>query len=84
MTVRNMFDDTDKTDPRAPTPALKNANAVRQIPVTDRVAALIRDFSSRYRRENRDTDALFVSNRGRPLSKLMLESVMARADAALS
>jgi integrase len=84
MTVRNMFDDTDKTDPRAPTPALKNANAVRQIPVTDRVAALIRDFSSRYRRENRDTDALFVSNRGRPLSKRMLESVMARADAALS
>jgi integrase len=84
MTVRNMFDDAAETDPRASTPSLKNANAVRQIPVTDRVATLIRDFSTNYRRANRDTDALFVSNRGRPLSKRMLESVMRRADAALS
>jgi len=84
MTVRNMFEDAAKADPRALTPALKNANAIRQIPVTDRVAALIRDFSSRSRREKNDTGALFVSNRGRPLSKRMLESVMARADAALS
>ena len=84
MTVRNMFDDAAETDPRASTPSLKNANAVRQIPVTDRIATLIRDFSTNYRRANRDTDALFVSNRGRPLSKRMLESVMRRADAALS
>lgn len=84
MTVRSIFEDAIEIDPRAAQPSLKNANAVRQIPVTDRVAMLIRVFSTKYRRATHDTDALFVSNRGRPLSKRMLESLMARADAALS
>lgn len=84
MTVRNMFDDGTEADRRALAPSLKNAYAVRQIPVTDRVAALIRDFASTYRRPSSDTEALFVSNRGRPLSQRMLETVMARANAALS
>lgn len=84
ITVRSMFEDASEIDPRAAQPSLKNANAVRQIPVTDRVATLIRDFSMKYRRATHDTDALFVSNRGRPLSKRMLESLMERADAALS
>jgi integrase len=84
MTVRSMFEDATEIDPRASQPSLKNANALRQIPVTDRVTMLIRDFSAKYRRATRDTDALFVSNCGRPLSKRMLESLMARADAALS
>ena len=57
---------------------------MRQIPVTDRVATLIGDFASTYRRPSSGTDALFVSNRGRPLSQRMLEMVMARANAALS
>jgi integrase len=84
MTVRSMFADATEIDPRASQPSLKNANAVRQIPVTDGIVMLIRDFSTKYRRTTRDTDALFVSNRGRPLSKRMLESLMVRADAALS
>jgi integrase len=84
MTVRSMFDDASEIDPRASQPSLTNAYAARQIPVTDRVVALIRDFSTNFRRAPSDTDALFVSNRGRPLSKRMLESVMARADAVLS
>jgi integrase len=84
MTVRSMFDDATEIDPRASQPSLKNARAVPQIPVTDRVATLIRDFSAKLRRATRDTDALFVSNRGRPLSKRMLESLTARVDAALS
>ena len=84
MTVRSMFNETTEIDPRASRPALKNAYAVRQIPVTDHVAAVVRDFSTRSRRVTDDTNALFVSNRGRPLSKRMLESLMARADAALS
>lgn len=84
MTVRSMFEDATESDPRASQPSLKNAYAVRQIPVTDRIAALIGDFSTKFRRATGDTDALFVSNRGRPLSKRMLESVMVRADSALS
>jgi integrase len=84
MTVCSMFDDATEIDPRASQPSLKNAYAVRQIPVTDRVAMLIRDFSTQFRRATHDTNALFVSNRGRPLSNRMLESLMARADAALS
>jgi integrase len=84
MTVRSMFNETSEIDPRASRPALKNAYAVRQIPVTDRVATLIRDFATKFRRVTDDSNALFLSNRGRPLSKRMLESVMARADAALS
>lgn len=77
MTVRNMLDDATETDPRASAPSLKNAYAVRQLPVTDGVAALIRDFSTKHRRATSDTDALFVSNRGRPLSKRTLESACA-------
>ncbi|MEA1053264.1 site-specific integrase [Lamprobacter modestohalophilus] len=84
ITVRNMFDDGTETDRRALAPSLKNTYALRQIPVTDRVAALIRDFTSMFRRPSSDTEALFVSNRGRPLSQRMLELVMARANAALS
>jgi len=84
MTVRNMFDDGAEADRRALAPSLKNTYAVRQIPVTDRIAALVRDFASTYRRPNSDSDALFVSNRGRSLSQRMLEMVMARANAALS
>lgn len=84
MSVRSLFDDRSEADPRAPAPSLKNTNAVRQIPVTDRVAVLIHNFAASYRRAGSGTDALFVSNRGRPLSQRMLEMVMARADGALS
>jgi integrase len=84
MTVRNMFEEQTEIDPRALAPSLKNAYALRQIPLTDRVATLVGDFASECRRAHCGTHALFVSNRGRPLSKRMLEHIMARADAALS
>lgn len=83
MTIRDRLDGTEP-DPRAVAPSLKNAYALRQIPVTDHVAALIRAFSSNHRRPGHDTDALFLSSRGRPLSQRMLEAIMARANSALS
>jgi hypothetical protein len=51
MTVRSMFEDASEIEPRASQPSLKNADAVRQIPVTERVATLIRNFSTKYRNE---------------------------------
>jgi hypothetical protein len=69
MTVRNMFDDGVEPDPRPVSPSLKNTYAVRRIPVTDAVAALIREFASTHRRPSDDTDLILEDVRVRPGSR---------------
>lgn len=65
----------EESDPRLDDPSLKNANAVRQIPVAETIATAIETYISNFRGKQAHS-FLFTSQEGRPLSKRSVNGVL--------
>lgn len=73
----------ETADPRRDNPSLKNANAVRQIPVDPKIANVIETYVSNFRGKQSHS-FLFSSQEGRPLSKRSVNDIMDALSSSLS
>lgn len=73
----------EPSDPRRDDPGLKNANAVRQIPVAETVASAIEVYVSNYRGRQRHS-YLFSSQEGNPLAKRSFNDILTTLTKSLS
>lgn len=64
------------SDPRADDPALKNANAIRQIPVAEPIASVVETYVMNFRGKPQHS-FLFSSQEGTPLSKRSVNEILA-------
>jgi len=73
----------EATDPRLDDPSLKNANAIRQLPVAETIATVIETYISNFRGRQAHS-FLFSSQEGRPLSKRSVNDILTTISDSLS
>ena len=64
----------EHSDSRADAPSIKNANSVRQIPVSDSIVSVIETYTANYRGRPQHS-FLFSSQEGKPLSKRSINAI---------
>jgi len=64
----------EHSDSRADAPSIKNANSVRQIPVSDSIMSVVETYTANYRGRPQHS-FLFSSQEGTPLSKRSVNAI---------